>query len=344
MRAYYQFCDRFHLQYFPASTTQITRFAVYLFGVQGLTPETITNYVSAVRTIHGILELEVPNMSNVVFQAVIKGMKARLKRAPRQAQPIDPFIFKQIAKHVNFEDPLELVAWVACLMGFHLLLRASNLTSRSSQFFDPEQNLVRADFRRHQTLLVAHIRWTKTLQYKERKLLIPVIPFTDDDISAVAWFHYMIHRIPAPPHAPAFSVPKGGKLYPLSYSQLSRLLKKWTSLAGLNSSALTAHCLRRGGASWLKEKGVSDSVIAAMGDWRTFTFLKYIDSALRTRLDAMIEFASRQIIFKLYVFRWPGGGWSFDRDQWCWKAVDHSQQYQIGGAEDIFRWFLLGPG
>lgn len=291
LSSYYTFCDTYNLNLVPATSRQLTRFAVYLFMVKKLAPDSVSNYVSAVRTLHSLCEIPVPDPDDFVHKAVLKGMKARFKKPARQAQPIDPVIFKALAPVVRIQDPLELVAWVACLMGFHLLLRASNITSTSTKKFDPEVNLVRSDFRLHEGLLVAHIRWTKTLQFKERKLLIPVIPFTDDEISAVRWFEYMVRVIPAPPDAPAFAVPKGSRLYPLSYSQLDRLLKVWCERAQIDSSRLTLHCLRRGGATWLKEKGVSDSVIQAMGDWRTSTFLKYIDSALKTRLDAMVSFA-----------------------------------------------------
>lgn len=290
-RTYYEFCDRFNMQYAPAAQQQITRYAVYLHRCRGLAPDTIANYVSAVRTLHELLEIKPPETSGYVHQTVFKGIRARHKKPRKQASAIDPWVFKRIAPFVNYADPLELVAWVACLMGFHLLLRASNLTSASTKVFDPSINLTRADFRMHGQMLVAHIKWTKTLQFQERKLLIPVIPFTDDDISAIKWFTYMIQLIPAPPMAPAFAVPRKGKLYPLSYSQLSRLLNKWTTAAQLPKGAYTTHCLRRGGASWLKRKKLSDSVVQAMGDWRTQSFLKYIDSALETRIDAMVQFS-----------------------------------------------------
>lgn len=244
LRSYYEFCDKLHLQYFPASTTQLTRFAVYLFSCKNLVPETITNYISTIRTIHGLQELPIPDSSDIIITAALKGMKARLKRMPKQAQAIDPLTFKLLAPHVNYHQDLELVAWVACLMGFHLLLRASNIVSPSRNSFDPEQNLTRQDFRLHNEMLVAHIRWTKTLQYRERRLLIPVIPFVDDQISAVYWFRIMITCIPAPPTAPAFAVAYKGKLYPLSYSQISRLIKRWAEAAQLDSSRLTVHCLR----------------------------------------------------------------------------------------------------
>lgn len=291
---YYEFCQKYRLEAVPADSRQVTRFAVFLHSQKGLNPRSINNNVAAVRTLHGLLEETIPEVSGYVHQAVLRGLKARHSAPVKKATPIDPFVFRLIKPFVNFKDPLELVCWVALLMGFHLLLRASNITSASRKHFNPSENLVRQDFRMHKNVMLVHIRWSKTLQYQERKLLIPVIPFVDSDLSAVEWFNYMIKLIPAEPTSPAFAVPTktkfGIKLMPLSYSQMSRLLKKWTGLAGLDGS-FTTHCLRRGGACWLKKNKVHDSVIQALGDWRTQTFLQYIDSALSTRMDAMIEFA-----------------------------------------------------
>lgn len=296
---YYDFCDKYRLRPFPANDIQMTRFAVFLHKNKQLKPNTINNHIAAVRTMHGLCELVVPDTSGFLHQAVIRGMKARNIIPTKKATLIQPDIFRMIKPFVNFDNVLELVAWVAMLMGFHLLLRASNITARSRYEFEPKENLVRQDFRMHKGIMVVHVRWAKTLQYQERKLLIPVIPFVEEDISATKWFEYMINRIPAGPNSPAFAVPtkvgKVTKLLPLSYSQLSRLLKKWTSLAGLQKSNFSSHCLRRGGACWLKKQKVADSVIQAIGDWRTQSFLQYIDSALSTRMDAMIAFAGKNI-------------------------------------------------
>lgn len=294
---YREFCNRYNLQLVPADSRQVTRFAVYLHVVKQLKPATISNHIASVKAMHGLLELQIPDLDNYIHKMVLRGIKARNKQPVKKATPMDPHVFRLIKPHVNFSDPLQLVAWVAALMGFHLLLRASNITAKSRTQFDPQQNLTRRDFHMHRGIMLVHIRWSKTMQYQEKKLLIPVIPFVEGDISAVKWFEYMIRQIPADPHSPAFAVPtktkQGIKLLPLSYSQLSRLLKKWTSDAGLQGDTFTSHCLRRGGATWLKKCGVSDSVIQAMGDWRTQCFLEYIDSALSTRMDAMIAFAGQ---------------------------------------------------
>lgn len=261
------------MKYAPVEDKQITRFAVYLHTVKKLSPGTIENNISSVRTLHGLLELKIPDVSGYLHHAMIRGIKARNKKPVKKATPMDPSVFRLIKPFVDFTDNLELVGWVAALMGFHLLLRASNITAKSRKNFDPTENLVRKDFRMHRGIMLVHIRWSKTLQYQERKLLIPVIPFVEGDISAVKWFQVMIQRIPASPDSPAFAVPmktkNGVMMYPLSYSQLSRLLKKWTTAAKLTKSVFTTHCLRRGGACWLKKNRVEDSVIQAIGDWRT---------------------------------------------------------------------------
>lgn len=289
-RSYYEFCDKYAVQTVPASAHQVTRYAIYLHLIKKLAPDTINNYVSAVRTLHELCEVSAPDMTGYLHHTVMKGIKSRHKKPTKQATPINPWIFQRIARFVDYSNMLELVAWVACLMGFHLLLRASNITSPSTKVFDPSINLTRGDFRMHQNILMAHIKWTKTIQFHEKKLLIPVIPFADEAISAVKWFEYMVELIPASPQDPAFAVPAKGRLFPLSYSQLSRLLKKWTSAAGMQAGSFSSHCLRRGGATWLKRNKISDSVIQVMGDWRTQSFLKYIDSALETRIDAMVKF------------------------------------------------------
>lgn len=289
-QTYYQFCDKYGLAPFPATTRQINRYVTYLYFVKHLKAETISNYVSGVRTLHELMEIAAPQNSYIT-KLLLKGVKGRDKLPRKQAVPVDPELFLKLLPHVQFGEPVQLVAWVALLMGFHLLLRASNLTAKSKHAFDPQINLTRQDFRMKHDVMLVHIKWTKTLQYKERKLLIPVIPFTQPLLSAVKWFQYMIARIPAKPTDPAFSVPHKGVNVPLTYSQLDRLYKQWVELAQLPGGSYSLHGLRRGGACWLDRHGVPDRVIQVLGDWKSQAFKLYIDSALQTRLQAMQAFA-----------------------------------------------------
>lgn len=232
---YYTFCEKFGLQELPADGKQLARFAVYLYKYIGLKPESINNYLSGVKTLHGLLEIPLTSVDNIFHQAIMKGIKSNNKRPKRQAEAITPQILKIISGRVVHSDYVGLVTWVATLIGFHCLLQASNLTARSAPA------LLRKDFRMHKNILLVHIKWTKTNQYREQKLLIPVIPFADQDIDAVEW--HMILSIPAPVHAPAFLVLMKQGLSPLTYSQLAEKLKKWTSDCNLDPSKFTSHCL-----------------------------------------------------------------------------------------------------
>lgn len=292
VNAYYEFCEVYGLKEFTTDRRQLTRFAVYLHKHKGLKLDTINNYLAGVRTLYALMEMLAPPTDTYLHKTVLRGIKARNKTPRKQAEAITPQALKAIYHHVDTSDLLELVAWVAVLIGFHCLLRASNLTTRSATTFNRDENLLRKDFRMHRNLLLVHIKWTKTLQYRERKLLIPVIPFADPDIDAVKWFQHMIAEIPAPETAPAFAVPTKSGFAPLTYAQLSKKLKRWAELAGFDPNTHTCHCLRRGGASWLDEQNVPDSVIAVLGDWRTNAFKSYIDSALNTRMRAMVMFAN----------------------------------------------------
>lgn len=292
VNAYYEFCLKYHLRPLPAEGRQLTRFAVFLHLFKHLKPDTINNYLSGVRTLHGLAEMPIPKTDDYIHQTVLKGIRTRNKQPKKQAEAITPHVLKMISQQVDTSDYLQLVAWVAVLIGFHCLLRASNLTTRSIPTFNPQENLLRRDFRMHNDVLLVHIKWTKTMQYREKKLLIPVIPFADESLDAVKWFQYMVDTIPAQPTAPAFAVPTKKGLAPLTYGQLSRNLYSWTQACSLDPTLYTCHCLRRGGASWLDEQGVPESVIAVLGDWRTNAFKLYIDSALKSRMRAMIKFAN----------------------------------------------------
>ena len=59
LNAYIKFCDQYLLRYFPTDNQQICRFGQHL--AKTLTsPDSIGNYMSAIRTFHAILALQYP--------------------------------------------------------------------------------------------------------------------------------------------------------------------------------------------------------------------------------------------------------------------------------------------
>jgi integrase len=74
---------------------------------------------------------------------------------------------------------------------------------------------------------------------------------------------------------------------PLSYTQLMQRTHALLTAAGVEGvDQYKGHSFRRGGATSLHLAGQPDSIIKAMGRWRSFTFATYVDTALPTLIAA----------------------------------------------------------
>ena len=147
--AYKRFCDYYFLQKFPADIWQLCRFAQYLYN-RKISPGTIANSVSTVRTIQALKGMSVPDMNDICIKLELRGIKNLSPHMVRQANCITPQILIKIATVVEFKDDKEMVCFVALLTGFYLLLRKSNLvpeTMTGKKVFDGKKQLQRKDLR-----------------------------------------------------------------------------------------------------------------------------------------------------------------------------------------------------
>lgn len=196
-----------------------------------------------------------------------------------------------ISKIVDTTNLKQLVAFTAMLIGFFLFLRSANLTCRT-QFssFDPDQHITRGDIRMAKELALINIRFTKTVQHKERSILMPVIPVLREEICPLRWLQLMFTKISAPQDAPAFCFSTKFGLAALTYHQLSEQMKKWASQVGVkNTSRITPYSLRRGGCTHAFESNLPAVAIRLLGDWASDTFYRYISCSLLYRLEAMVQ-------------------------------------------------------
>lgn len=286
---YQQFCELLNLQPFPAHETQLARYIAYL-TLTLKSPKSIQNYVSAVKKLHHFARIPVPNYSGYL-DIVMDGVKRVLDHVTIQAPAITPDMLKAIAFIVDQKDNKQLVIFTAMLLAFYLFLRSSNYVPSTSAGFDGRKQLIRADVESSTDLILVHIKWSKTIQFRQKKLLVPLIRVANPNICPVAWLQYMIQQIPAPPNAPLFSVPTDKGLLPLTYHQFNQQLKDWISQIGFRGSEFSSHGLRRGGASWAARVNISDLAIKTMGDWASSAYQLYINNDLETRLRAMLTFS-----------------------------------------------------
>ena len=166
---------------------------------------------------------------------------------------------------VKYSDHVEPVAWCAVLLGFTMFLGSSNLVPWSTNLFDPGKQLTRADLTMAANLLMAHIRWSKVIQYRQQDLKVPISLFPDDRICPVFWCRNMLQKIPGKASDSLFAVYIKGRAQALSYNQLSLRLHKWLLLVGEDASKFSLHSLCRCGAFFPYESNMSDQMIKILG-------------------------------------------------------------------------------
>ena len=291
LTAYEKFCERYLLNYFPCDNTQLCRFGQHL-SETFQSPESVCNYMSGIGMCLALLGLEVPDVNDRQMKMFSTGLKRVMAHAVKQAEPVTPQLLIKLSKVVNFTNQVEMVAWTALLLGFYMFLRRSNLVPDTMDSFDKEQQFCRGDINLlglEQPMMV-EIRWSKTIQFKQRILRLPVLPAANKIICPVFWMYHMISKIPALPQDLVLTIRTGKDKVALSANQLSYRFKKWLLLIGEDPSIFSLHSLHRGGVTFAYQSNLEGEMIKLMGDWASDTYKRYMDVSMDKRYDSMKAF------------------------------------------------------
>lgn len=289
---YSRFCEFYGLKMFPASSWQLVRYARYIANTV-TSHETVLNYLSGVRKLHELAGFSIPGADDPNLKHIMRAIKAELAHPIKQAEPMSPAILKQIYNWVNLSEVKDIVCFTALLVGFYLFLRSSNLVPESKKEFNPKKQLIRTDLQLGQSIILVIIKWSKTIQYQEKELLLPLLPARDITICPVFWLKLMLKVVPlVRENQPLFAVPDMGtnNIVPLTYGQLGAKLKQWIEKIGIPSDRFTLHGLRRGGACHALEVGLVGEELKILGDWASDAYMRYLDLTLQRRVDNMVQF------------------------------------------------------
>ena len=138
--------------------------------------------------------------------------------------------------------------------------------------------------------MMFEVRWTKTLQFRQRVLRFPVLPVQNKSICPVFWVHKMILDNPGRPQDPLFLIKTPTQWLCLSANQLIYRLRKWLRLVGKDDMAYSLHSLCRGGATFAYQSNMEGEMIKLIGDWASDTYKRYVDISMDKRYDSMQAF------------------------------------------------------
>lgn len=270
------FCIYFRLPYLPVSTDTLSLYAQFL-SRSFTAPQAIRNYLSGVKTLHHLLGHSTEHINNFLVNLSLRGIERLHPHQIKQASPITPRILLKIYHELNINKKKDTVLWCLFLFAFFLFARKSNLVPNSEKDITSGKFLLRKDVVLKKGILIVSMAWSKTNQFGQKVLKIPLLPIPDSILCPITAYLNMCKAIRADCDAPLFSLPKGKCItYFVFQTQLRYLINK----IGLNPTEFSTHSFRRGGTTFAFQSGVPTALIKAHGDWKSDCFQKYISLSL----------------------------------------------------------------
>ena len=123
----------------------------------------------------------------------------------KQARAITPEILMSMHTFFDFSDPADMVLWCLFLF-FCIFARKSNLVPDSLQYQN-KKFLLCKDVESFGNILIVHIKWSKTIQFGQRFLKLPLVEIPGSVLCPVKAFNKMCKMVPALPSDQLFMLP-----------------------------------------------------------------------------------------------------------------------------------------
>ena len=191
---YFRFCTYYGLQPFPADEWQLVRFARYVANAV-TSYDTVAGYLSSIKRLHELGDFVFPR-NTYLLKLELMAIRRELAHLVKKAPPVTPELLASIFQHMNIQSDQEVAAYTALVVGFTLFLRKSNLVPDSVDGFNPKEQLCVEDVKIQNNMVVIEIKWSKTLQNRQKELLLPLVPAKRKLICAVFWLRYVLGRRP----------------------------------------------------------------------------------------------------------------------------------------------------
>ena len=310
---YRQFCSDTERQVWLTGVSQATDeetlvlFAVDQGVLQGLSPSTVAGKLAAVGWHHIRAGMPNPIKGKLQLRYAMKALRRRYgESVPKQ--PVTPDMLRAAHRPLDFSRARDRAEWAGLLLGFGLLLRASEyLAHEASGEFEVEKVIRWEDvtFRRlgqpvvfTSSLvpdeLVVKFRSSKTDQFKAG-CLRNVFATGLADLCPVTALWEWAKELPSK-KGPIMAVPGDD---PISREEITERLRDAAVALGEDPDNLGTHSLRAGGATALYAAGYGEKEITYQGRWASDSWMIYVHrTAARSANVARDMFTQRASLLR----------------------------------------------
>ena len=111
------FCEYYNLDSFPVNVRTICLYAQFLRR-SFKSVQSVRNYLSAVKTLHSLLDLKYPENGLMELNLWLRGIARNKQHVPRKGSPMTPCILKEIHSFFNQDIEFDCVMWSLILFMF----------------------------------------------------------------------------------------------------------------------------------------------------------------------------------------------------------------------------------
>ena len=162
----------------------------------------LVNYLSAVWLLHKLYSYDTCQKSFFVSQT-LKGARRVLGNTQVQAPLLSPGNIKQIFSLLDMSSSFSLCFWCALLTCFRALLRKAHVTKSPMCLF-------KRLFIFHRWGVLLKVNYTKTIQCRERTLLIPVVSAKPSIFDLRFYLKLLFQKVGTLDNEEAFTYISGG--------------------------------------------------------------------------------------------------------------------------------------
>ena len=290
LRSYLNFCNELCYSPYPMDTQKVCMYAAFL--TSRLCFSSIKQYLNIIRIL--CEEAGLPNVleNNHVLKSVLTGIKRDHGAEAKRTLPITPAVLLRIRAVLDLTCPRDILFWATCLVLFYGILRKASLLPKTQKDFSAKKFPTRSDLTPYQEGLALSIKFSKTNQFQERVVQVPMPVFPRHPLCPAAALFALLALAPAAPaDTPLLCLHRSACLTQNSF--VSRLRDVLKTAGFPDANEFSGHSFRRGGATAFFAAGIASDIIQLIGDWKSDAYKLYCE------VDIISKFKMVQPILSL---------------------------------------------
>ena len=298
---YFRFCASMGYDPVPVNPERLCQYTAFL--ARSLCVSSISLYLNVIGILHRQFGLPNPLINNWPLKTLLTGFRRSNSHPSHQKLPITPVILLRIFSNLNMSCSFDASFWAICLVAFSGMFRKSHLLPMSTSAFDATKQLTKDDFQFFTWGAQLTIRWSKTIQFRERvvRILLPLIPYSPlCPVTACSRAFRFTYQSSGSSQAFNWLHPTTLSIQTFTYHSFSTKLRGLIAELGLQAGDYTSHSFRREGASFAYQAGVPIELIKVLGDWKSNAVLLYLTITLTIRLQSVNILSKHIITFSPY--------------------------------------------